>query len=393
MGIGHSLSAISHSSSAAVIRILRIIARLNIGGPALHVTHLARELNPNRFTTRLVTGNVGKDEGDMGDLARDLDWRVIPELGREVSPADDFVTLLKLWKLMRQWKPHIVHTHTAKAGAVGRIAAKLAGVPIIVHTFHGHTFHGYWGKVGSHFTINIERALSLITNKVIAVSDGVRDDLIQYRIATPQKILIVPLGLDLEPFARQPRADAATPTIGIVGRLVPIKNHALFLQMARLMIADGFRGRFMIVGDGELRGELESRARDLGDRILFSGWRRDLVNVYSGMSVVVNTSLNEGTPVALIEALASGVPVVATAVGGVPDVVRDGETGYLAPSGDARALANQVNKALHDGTSIAHRAQVEVLKKFSKERLIQNVEGLYENLIQKKQTSNSKFGV
>jgi len=393
MGIGHSLSAISHSSSAAVIRILRIIARLNIGGPALHVTHLARELNPDRFTTRLVTGNVGKDEGDMGDLARDLDWRVIPELGREVSPADDFVTLLKLWKLMRQWKPHIVHTHTAKAGAVGRIAAKLAGVPIIVHTFHGHTFHGYWGKVGSHFTINIERALSLITNKVIAVSDGVRDDLIQYRIATPQKILIVPLGLDLEPFARQPRADAATPTIGIVGRLVPIKNHALFLQMARLMIADGFRGRFMIVGDGELRGELESRARDLGDRILFSGWRRDLVNVYSGMSVVVNTSLNEGTPVALIEALASGVPVVATAVGGVPDVVRDGETGYLAPSGDARALANQVNKALHDGTSIAHRAQVEVLKKFSKERLIQNVEGLYENLIQKKQTSNSKFGV
>jgi len=393
MGIGHSLSAISHSSSAAVIRILRIIARLNIGGPALHVTHLARELNPDRFTTRLVTGNVGKDEGDMGDLARDLDWRVIPELGREVSPADDFVTLLKLWKLMRQWKPHIVHTHTAKAGAVGRIAAKLAGVPIIVHTFHGHTFHGYWGKVGSHFTINIERALSLITNKVIAVSDGVRDDLIQYRIATPQKILIVPLGLDLEPFARQPRADAATPTIGIVGRLVPIKNHALFLQMARLMIADGFRGRFMIVGDGELRGELESRARDLGDRILFSGWRRDLVNVYSGMSVVVNTSLNEGTPVALIEALASGVPVVATAVGGVPDVVRDGETGYLAPSGDARALANQVNKALRDGTSIAHRAQVEVLKKFSKERLIQNVEGLYENLIQKKQTSNSKFGV
>lgn len=319
----------------------------------------------------------------MGDLARDLDWQIIPELGREVNPADDLLTLLKLWNVMRQWKPHIVHTHTAKAGAVGRIAAKLAGVPIIVHTFHGHTFHGYWGKVGSQFTINIERALSLITDKVIAVSDRVRDDLIQYRIAAPQKILTVPLGLDLEPFAHQPRADVASPTIGIVGRLVPIKNHALFLQMARLMIADGFRGRFMIVGDGELRGELESQAGDLGDRIIFSGWRRDLVDVYSEMSVIVNTSLNEGTPVALIEAMASGVPVVATAVGGVPDVVREGETGYLAPSANARALANQVNKALRDGTSIARHAQEEVLEKFSKERLIQNVEGLYENLIQK----------
>ena len=378
-----------------MIRVLRLIARLNIGGPALHVTHLTRELNPNRFTTRLVTGNVGKDEGDMGDLARDLDWHVIPELGREVNPADDFITLLKLWKLMRRWKPHIVHTHTAKAGAVGRIAAKLAGVPIILHTFHGHTFHGYWGKTVSQLTIHIERALSSITDNVIAVSDGVRDDLIRYRIAAPasQKILTVPLGLDLEPFARQPRADAATPTIGIVGRLVPIKNHALFLQMARLMIADGFRGRFMIVGDGELRGELESQARDLGDRIIFSGWRRDLLNVYSEMSVIVNTSLNEGTPVSLIEAMASGVPVVATAVGGVPDVVRQGETGYLAPSGDARALANQVNTALRDGSSIARRAQEDVLKKFSKERLIQNMEGLYENLIQKKRTTNFKFQI
>ena len=378
-----------------MIRVLRLIARLNIGGPALHVTHLTRELNPNRFTTRLVTGNVGKDEGDMGDLARDLDWHVIPELGREVNPADDFITLLKLWKLMRRWKPHIVHTHTAKAGAVGRIAAKLAGVPIILHTFHGHTFHGYWGKTVSQLTIHIERALSSITDNVIAVSDGVRDDLIRYRIAAPasQKILTVPLGLDLEPFARQPRAAAASPTIGIVGRLVPIKNHALFLQMARLMIADGFRGRFMIVGDGELRGELESQARDLGDRIIFSGWRRDLVNVYSEMSVIVNTSLNEGTPVSLIEAMASGVPVVATAVGGVPDVVRQGETGYLAPSGDARALANQVNTALRDGSSIARRAQEDVLKKFSKERLIQNMEGLYENLIQKKRTTNFKFQI
>jgi glycosyltransferase involved in cell wall biosynthesis len=366
-----------------VIRILRIIARLNIGGPALHVTHLARGLNPNRFVTRLITGNIGKDEGDMSDLARDLDWHIIPELGRDLNPADDLITLLKLWNAMRQWQPHIVHTHTAKAGAVGRIAAKLAGVPLIIHTFHGHTFHSYWGKFGSQLTINAERALAMITTKVIAVSDHVREDLIRYQIAAPQKILTLPLGLDLELFAAQPRSDAATPIVGIVGRLVPIKNHALFLQMARQMIADGFRGRFMIVGDGELRRELENQARDLGDRIIFTGWRRDLTKVYSEMSVVVNTSLNEGTPVSVIEAMASGVPVVATAVGGVPDVIRDHETGYLAPSGDARALADQVNEALRDGKSIARRAQEDVLKKFSKERLIKDVEGLYETLIQK----------
>lgn len=365
-----------------MIKVLRVIARLNIGGPALHVTHLARGLNPTRYETLLVTGQISPDEGDMTDLATGLNWQVIPELGRAVSPFDDTLTLIKLLGLIRRYRPHIVHTHTAKAGAVGRVAARLARVPSVVHTFHGHTFHGYWGKLGSQVVITAEQGLGLLADRLVAVSDRVRDDLIKYRIAAPERIVTIPLGLDLTRFAVGRRPNPETePVIGIVGRLVPIKNHALFIEMARALIRGGFTGRFMVVGDGELRTELERSVADLADRFIFTGWRRDLSEIYGQLSVVVNTSLNEGTPVALIEAMAAGVPVVATAVGGVPDVVRPGETGWLAASGDCAALAAGVQSALSNAGQVTHRAQIEVLERFSKERLIRDVEKLYESLL------------
>lgn len=374
-----------------MIRVLLVIARLNIGGPAPHVTDLAKGLNPVRFQTRLVTGQVGANEGDMSDLARGLDWQIIPELGRDLAPLADAVTLLKLGSLIRRYRPHIVHTHTAKAGAVGRVAARLAGVPVVVHTFHGHTFRGYWGRIGSRLAVTTERALALFADRLIAVSDRVRDDLIEFRIAPPKKIVTVPLGLDLAPLTAVARSpDDSGPTIGIIGRLVPIKNHRLFLDMARRLIADGFGGRFVIVGDGELRATLEREAADLGNRISFTGWRRDLPQTYGALDVVVNTSLNEGTPVALIEAMAAGIPVVATAVGGVPDVVRHGETGWLAPPGDAAALADSVKLALTGGDRLVARARADVLQRFSKERLVTNMERLYDTLIEKSQAPTSK---
>jgi glycosyltransferase involved in cell wall biosynthesis len=218
----------------------------------------------------------------------------------------------------------------------------------------------------------------------------VRDDLIEFRIAPPVKIVTVPLGLDLAPFAAQSRG-GAKPAVGIVGRLVPIKNHALFLRLARRLIAEGFDGDFVIVGDGELRAALEREAADLDGRLTFTGWRRDLPQVYAGLSVVVNTSLNEGTPVALIEAMAAGTPVVATAVGGVPDLIRHGETGWLASNGDVAALAEGVKSALRDDGTVAHRAQIEVLRGFSTERLIADVERLYETLIAKSQIPSPNF--
>ncbi len=368
-----------------MIRIIRLIARLNIGGPALHVTHLTRGLNPARFETMLVTGQIGAGEGDMSDLANGLNWQIIPELGRAVSPTADAITLIKLFGLIRRYRPHIVHTHTAKAGAVGRVAARLAGVPVVVHTFHGHTFSGYWGRWASRAVIISEQGLALFADKLIAVSDRVRDDLIQFRIARPEKIVTIPLGLDLAPFAAASRLSTRldAPVIGVVGRLVPIKNHALFLEAARKLVQDGLPARFRVVGDGELRAQLEAQSSDLGDRITFTGWQRDLPKVYSGLSVVVNTSLNEGTPVALIEAMAAGVPVVATAVGGVPDVVRQGETGWLVPAGEAEALAEAIKLALQNGKTVTARAQEEVMRRFSKERLIADIETLYEELLEK----------
>ncbi len=363
-----------------MIRVLRLIARLNIGGPALHVTHLARGLDPARFETLLVTGQLAPGEGDMSDLARGLPWQIIPEMGRELAPVADAITLIKLWRLMRRYRPHIVHTHTAKAGAVGRLAARLAGVPVVVHTFHGHTFRGYWGTIGSGAAVVAERGLAHLAHRLIAVSDRVRDDLLAFRIAPPEKIVTVPLGLDLAPFAARPRNPASL-NVGIVGRLVPIKNHKLFLDMARRLIAEGFVGRFVVVGDGELRPELERAAADLGDRVTFAGWRRDLPEVYADLAVVVNTSLNEGTPVSLIEAMAAGVPVVATAVGGVPDVVRRNETGWLVASGDTAGLADAVKLAIYDGDRLAARARQEVLGKYSKERLVKDVERLYDSLL------------
>jgi len=365
-----------------VIRILRLIARLNIGGPALHVTHLARGLNPTRYETLLVTGQIGAGEGDMSDLATGLNWQVIPELGRAVSPFDDTTSLIKLLRLIWYYRPYIVHTHTAKAGAVGRVAARLARVPVVVHTFHGHTFHGYWSKLGSQLVITTEQGLGLLADRLITVSERVREDLIKYHIASPEKIVVIPLGLNLARFAIAGRHPPPEPMIGIVGRLVPIKNQALFVEMARVLIRDGYTGRFMVVGDGELRGELERQASDLGDRVIFTGWRRDLTEVYSQLSVVVNTSHNEGTPVALIEAMAAGVPVVATAVGGVPDLIRSGITGWLSPTNDVVALAEAVKLALNDNGQVVAQAQSEVLERFSKERLINDVEQLYESLLE-----------
>jgi glycosyltransferase involved in cell wall biosynthesis len=372
-----------------MIRILRVIARLNIGGPALHVTHLTRDLNPARYETLLVSGQLAAGEGDMSDLAHGLNWQTLPELGRSVLPLADFVTLIKLFSLIRQFRPHIVDTHTAKAGAVGRVAARLAGVPVVVHTFHGHTFSGYWGKWGTRAVIASEQGLALLADKLIAVSDRVADDLIRFKIAPASKIAAIPLGLNLAPFAtvNRPAPQPAEPVIGIVGRLVPIKNHALFIEAARKLIRQGFRGRFVVVGDGELRSELEQLAVDLGDKLTFTGWRRDLSQVYSELSLVVNTSLNEGTPVALIEAMAAGVPVVATAVGGVPDVVRHDETGWLVPSSDANALAETIKIALSDKGAVAARAQIDVLQRFSKERLIKDTETLYESLLEKHRLS------
>jgi glycosyltransferase involved in cell wall biosynthesis len=384
------------------ITIVRVIARLNIGGPAIHTVLLTAGLNDGRFRSTLVTGMPGKEEGDMTYLARErqVEPTVIPEIGRELSWRDDLVGLIKLVRLMRGLRPQIVHTHTAKAGAIGRVAALLAGVPIRVHTFHGHVFRGYFGALKSEAFLWIERILAWGTDRIVAISERQKQDLCRvFRVAPEPRCTVIPLGFDLGLFTR---ADdrrgtlhrelglaAGRPLVGIVGRLVPIKNHGLFLRAARRVVEARPDAAFVIVGDGELRGALEQDARALGlaEHVRFLGWRRDLDVVYADLDVVALSSINEGTPVALIEAMAAGRAVVATEVGGVGDVVEDGETGILVPSEDEEGLAAAVLKLLGDASLRARfgaRGRQRAVSRYGADRLVEDVRRLYLELLTRK---------
>jgi len=377
---------------------MRIIARLNVGGPALHVTLLTGRLGPPEFESTLVCGRIGPGEGDMAYLAaeRGITPIIIPELGRELSPLRDPVTLFRLWRLMRYLKPDIVHTHTAKAGFVGRWAAWLARVPVRVHTYHGHVFQGYFGPAKTRLFLALERLTARITDRLITISPALRDELAGvYRVAPAQKFAVVPLGLELAPYAAAPRGlgtlraahliPPSAPLIGIVGRIVPIKNHALFLEMAGRVLQAQPDAYFVIVGDGEDRAAIEAQADRLGlrKRVVFTGWMQDLVPVFSDLDLLALSSDNEGTPTAIMQALAAGVPVVATAVGGVPDLLRHGGWGRLVPPGDAGALAEAVLDALRDSAPDP-AIRTATLAEYDAERLAEALAGLYRALLTEK---------
>jgi glycosyltransferase involved in cell wall biosynthesis len=381
------------------IRVMRIIARLNIGGPAVHVALVTAGLNDRQFTSTLVTGTIGPAEGDMSYLAREMGIEpvVIPGLGREISPLDDLRALAALARLMRRERPHIVHTHTAKAGLVGRLAAFLTGAPVIVHTFHGHVFRGYFGPLKTRLFIWLERFAALLSDAIVTISEGLREDLIALRIAPPQRIHVVPLGLPLDQFAdldalrgilrRELGYSTEERLVGIIGRLVPIKNHELFLAAAQRVAAVEPHTRFLIVGDGERRAELEKLAAEMvpGDAVRFTGWRSDLPILYADLDAVVISSHNEGTPVSLIEAMAAGVPVVSTAVGGVPDLLEGGALGALVPPDDADALAAGIRAALAEGRGErTARAQQRAFERYGAARLIADLRSLYSDLLAQK---------
>jgi len=380
---------------------LRIIARLNIGGPAIHTILLTAGLNDQLFESTLVTGVEGRYEGNMLDLAaaKGVKPIIIPQLRRNVDPLGGLITLFKLYRLMRRERPHIVHTHTATAGLLGRLAARLAGVPVIVHTFHGHVLRGYFGPILSEGLVWMERFLAHLSDRIVTVSEGQRRELAGYGVAPLEKITVVPLGFELEALLaceshrgelrRELGLADDSKLAGIVARLVPIKNHRLFLQAAQTVAEAVPQARFLVVGDGELREELEAYSRDLGldGRVLFTGWRRDLACLYADLDVVALTSINEGTPVSLIEALAAGVPVVTTAVGGVPDVVVDGETGYLVEAGDVKGMAAAIIELLRNperAKEVGMAGREAVYPRFAAQTLIANVEGLYAELLRQR---------
>ena len=384
------------------IRVLRVIGRLNVGGPSIHVVNLSAGLEPNRFEQLLVVGKESRDEGSMLDYA--LTRGVWPHRISEIVTSfnltpRDIKALKRLWTLMRLYRPHIVHTHTAKAGLLGRLAARLAGVPIVVHTFHGHVLHGYYGPARNWLLRRMEQSLAWLSDRLVTVSDQVKRDLIDYGVAGANKITVIPLGLDLDPFldARSRRGEfrremglaAGAKLIGIVGRIFPIKNHALFLESAARIAARDNAARFVVVGDGTLRPALEDQARQLGiaERVLFTGWRVDLPRIYADLDVLVVSSNNEGTPLSAIEAMATSCPVVATRVGGIPDIITDEVTGRVVSPGDAEAIASAVLDLLSDAEKAARigvNAMTAARQRFDVKRLINDMDGLYRELLDEK---------
>ncbi|HEX6250801.1 MAG TPA: glycosyltransferase family 4 protein [Gemmatimonadaceae bacterium] len=381
--------------------VARVIARLNVGGPAIHVMNLTHGLAAE-YPTLLITGTVGPDEGDMlpDAVARGLPLHVIPELGRSVRPWHDVVALYRLTVLFRRIRPALVHTHTAKAGTLGRVAAIVARVPVRVHTFHGHVFRGYFGRL-TPLVIAVERTLARLTTRIITVSESQADELArEFRIAPRERIAVIPLGLDLSRFVpaaiaplrgelrREIQAGDA-PIVTIVGRLVPIKNHELFLRAAAEVVARGRECLFVIVGGGDEGPRLRALATELGiDRqVRFLGWRSDLPRIYADSDVVALTSDNEGTPVSLIEALAAGCAVASTDVGGVRDVLDGGRLGALTPAGDASAMAAAIASLLDDPSSskaMALRGSEAVATRYGVDRLVSDMASLYDSLLSRR---------
>ena len=384
-------------------RLVRIIARLNIGGPAIQAITLTRWLEPRGYRTRLVRGRESPTEGNMDYLASELG--VVPTLvsGLRRDPGvADVAALWALIRILRRDRPQIVHTHAAKAGTLGRVAALIAFPrrrhrPILVHTYHGHSLTGYFSGRTAGIYRTIERGLAPHTDALIAVSTEVRDDLVRLGVAASEKFTVLPLGFDLAPFlddadrARRRAKLRAEWAIGpdedvitLVSRLVPIKRVDRFLRVAQLL-SERQRARFVVVGDGELREELRvSAAVDaLGDRLVWAGFRRDMPDVCFASDVVVLTSDNEGTPVSLIEAQAAGVPVVGTDVGGVRSAVRDGDTGLLAPPNDEARLASLIESVLDDrpmATRMGASGRAHASSSYDMARLVEDHDHLYRRL-------------
>jgi glycosyltransferase involved in cell wall biosynthesis len=363
---------------------MRVIARMNVGGPALQVTGLVQGMDESRFDHRLLTGSVADEEADYVELrAPDLPLTKVRGLGRAPQPLDDLRAIHLLYREMRSFHPHIVHTHTAKAGVLGRVAARAAGVPALVHTFHGHLLHGYFSPTMTRGIVQVERTLARATTRLVAVGARVRDDLLEAGIGRPSQYVVVPPGIALPPApSREVARDVLglpqlVPVVVFVARLTKIKRPERFLDLAQRLSGRHPEAIFAVVGEGDLLPELRQQA---GPNVRFLGWRPDVEVVYAASDLVVLTSDNEGMPVSLIEAALCGVPAVATRVGSVAEVVLDGESGLLGDT-DAGDLARLVDQLLSDTAlrgRLARRALSYGTASFGRARLVADTEALYE---------------
>ena len=391
-------------------RVLRILNRLIVGGPLLNASYLTKYMAPE-FETMLVVGEKEAHEKDASFFTDQLGIKpvYVPEMGRSISPLKDYGAYKKIKQLIREFKPDIVHTHAAKPGAIGRLAAAAMKVPVIVHTYHGHVFHSYFNSAKTKVFINIERYLGKKSSAIIAISEQQHRELVtDFRIAPANKFRIVPLGLDLDKFATGNEAQRQsfrtaygitddTIVITITGRMVPVKNHELFLQGINYLLQQSPKKiKAFIVGDGETRAAMEIKARELGigfstendvvydQPLVFTSWRSDIDLINAGSDIITLTSFNEGTPVSLIEAHAAGKPVVSTRVGGIEAVVDEKVTGLLSDINDVQGYCNNLLELVNNDAlrqQFGEVAAAKVKEKYSYQRLVNDMKGLYWELL------------
>lgn len=392
-------------------KILRIANRFNLGGPTFNVAYLTKYL-PDNYETLLIGGDKEENEASSSHILADLGIKpvIIPEMQREISLGVDMAAYRAVEKIIDDFKPDIVHTHASKPGAIGRLAAHNRKVSVIVHTFHGHYFHSYFGKLKTNMFKQIERSLAKRTSKIIAISDIQKHELsIEHKICAPDKIEVIPLGFDLDRFRTDSTIKRAAfrtefnikddeVAVGIIGRLVDVKDHKYFLRLARHVLDNTTKKvRFFIVGDGEMRVELEDFCREMSIAfnafpdyspanalLTFCSWRTDIDKINAGLDIVVLTSKNEGTPVSLIEAQASGTPVVSTNVGGVKNVVEHGVTGLLANVTDELKMAENLMTLVEDKAlrvRMSNDGWNHVGKRFHYSQLTANMDALYQQLL------------
>ncbi len=413
-GKGYFRAAVSSpiyiTDSRLMPRVLRILNRLIIGGPALNATYLTKYMAPD-WETQLVIGGKDDHEQDATHLTDRLG--IVPlqieEMKRAIDPIADRKAYLRLKSVIQEFKPDVVHTHAAKSGALGRLAAAACGVPVIVHTFHGHVFHSYFNRFKTQAFIRIERYLARRSSGIIAISEIQKHELADtYHIASADKISIIPLGFDLDRFGENQAAKRALfrqrfriaddeIAVGIVGRIVPVKNHTLFVSVAaELSKRSSQKLRFVIVGDGDMRPAMEAQFREAGidyayfpddarpAQAICTSWQTEMDEVFSGLDIVALCSHNEGTPVSLIEAQAASRPVVSTAVGGVANVVTDGQAGFVTPAGEQIAFADALMKLTEDADlrqRFGRYGHGFVAQRFSYQRLVSDMDEYYRKLM------------
>lgn len=394
-------------------KIIRILNRLAVGGPLLNASYLTKYMAPE-FETMLVVGEKESHEKDASFVTDALGIQpvFIPEMGRSIDPRKDYIAYKKMKRLIADFKPDIVHSHAAKPGAIGRMAARAMNVPVIVHTYHGHVFHSYFHPLKTKLFINIERKLGRKTDAIVAISQQQKKELtMDFNIAAENKFRVIPLGLDLDKFQanREEKRQAFRSSFGIhdgevvltiTGRLVPIKNQVLFLDGIKHLLQNSQQKiKAFIVGDGESRMQLEEKARKLGvgfstekdtlhnQPLVFTSWRNDIDHINAGSDIIVLTSFNEGTPVSLIEAQAAGKPVVSTRVGGIGDVVKENETGLLSDTNDTITFCNNLLRMTEDKElrcKFGQAGEQYVTTRYSYRRLVTDMAALYNELLNRK---------